>query len=889
MATAAVIGLSGTALGCYTNNFDDGTLGLAEVFGDTSIIDGSLQLASTVTGTTGTLIVTQTYPQAPSWFDAGFDVRIDTNGPTGNMHLVFALGDVPDTTISDAASVAGLAVNINFWNVGGGNPTFVVVSVWRDGQEIFPAPVLGTSITTNGWVSDVPVSIQLDDQGRISVSVDSILIVDGVATGHVGDDGDRFAIGCVNPFDDLRVDNIDIQANPTTITNATTATTYPTLKSALSAASNGDTIELGAGIICEWGVKMPDNLELTIRGAGADQTCLSGEGQDWILRGEQGVFHLEGLTFANSFARVGNYAALSSSNGGASWTITDCDFISNDGNLLGASTIGAYSSATMAFERCRFMNNYDSPIAMVMVENSAKATFTDCLFAGNDPRFHLMRTFGGAEVEAVNCTFSAGHSNSSTLQAQQTFSKITAHNCVFDDSNGANVFGGPGIITTAGNLFPGATGANIDGVPTFADAANGDYRLATDSLGVDAADYDIYAGAGGGELDLRGNPRLADPCVANTGLGAFQCLDMGAFETPIPVVNLTSGQSYDTIADAVDAASDGDDLELGCGIYFEHDILIEKPITMTGQGMDSTTIDANKMGKAMIFDTAGEFGLTNLTITNGYTAGGIGGAIRINNSPFATISRVRFLNNEGSNGGAIATLGTTGDSGAIVIDACEFIGNAAIGTGVGAGSGGAITMFGSTPMYVVNSLFDGNRCNLRAGVAIMSEGSNGYLGLINCTIVGHDLSETGNDRLVIAQPGTTMALSNCVIADNEQFTMLANAGAVGAIRHCLFDDMLVFDGFGDFGGNIIGTPTFEDAANSDYRLAAGSLGIDAANEFYYFDFFGGPVDLAGDSRYRDDTGINDTGTGFVSYLDMGAYEFQGVTPQPCTGDVTGDQ
>ena len=51
----------------------------------------------------------------------------------------------------------------------------------------------------------------------------------------------------------------------------------------------------------------------------------------------------------------------------------------------------------------------------------------------------------------------------------------------------------------------------------------------------------------------------------------------------------------------------------------------------------------------------------------------------------------------------------------------------------------------------------------------------------------------------------------------------------------------------------------------------------------------GLVDLAGDSRYRDDTGINDTGTGFVSYLDMGAYEFQGVTPQPCTGDVTGDQ
>lgn len=41
-------------------------------------------------------------------------------------------------------------------------------------------------------------------------------------------------------------------------------------------------------------------------------------------------------------------------------------------------------------------------------------------------------------------------------------------------------------------LYAGASGNNINGVPTFEDAGAGDYRLAPGSLGIDAADHDEY-------------------------------------------------------------------------------------------------------------------------------------------------------------------------------------------------------------------------------------------------------------------------------------------------------------------------------------------------------------------------------------------------------------
>ena len=107
-------------------------------------------------------------------------------------------------------------------------------------------------------------------------------------------------------------------------------------------------------------------------------------------------------------------------------------------------------------------------------------------------------------------------------------------------------------------------------------------------------------------------------------------------------------------------------------------------------------------------------------------------------------------------------------------------------------------------------------------------------------------------------------------------SLFSQGGVINTTR-CLYA--------GATGDNIDGLPTFVDAPNGVYRLAAGSLGIDAADFVAYDDAGGGVTDLNGDPRTHDDTGTPDTGSGPPSYLDMGAYEFQGTTVLgECNGD-----
>ena len=81
---------------------------------------------------------------------------------------------------------------------------------------------------------------------------------------------------------------------------------------------------------------------------------------------------------------------------------------------------------------------------------------------------------------------------------------------------------------------------------------------------------------------------------------------------------------------------------------------------------------------------------------------------------------------------------------------------------------------------------------------------------------------------------------------------------------------------------VDGEPTFVDTANGDFRLAAGSLGIDAG----YRNQLVGATDLNGDPRAHDDLGTANTGGGSPSYMDLGAYEFQGFSDDD--GDGVGN-
>ncbi|MEM6732724.1 MAG: choice-of-anchor Q domain-containing protein, partial [Myxococcota bacterium] len=90
-------------------------------------------------------------------------------------------------------------------------------------------------------------------------------------------------------------------------------------------------------------------------------------------------------------------------------------------------------------------------------------------------------------------------------------------------------------------------------------------------------------------------------------------------------------------------------------------------------------------------------------------------------------------------------------------------------------------------------------------------------------------------------------------------------------------------GYLDLGGNTVGNARLRDPIGGDFRLAAGSPGIDAANSDFVRE-----LDADGVSRL-DDSGTPNTGSGSgVAFADIGAYEFVGTTTLRITSPSGGE-
>ncbi len=121
----------------------------------------------------------------------------------------------------------------------------------------------------------------------------------------------------------------------------------------------------------------------------------------------------------------------------------------------------------------------------------------------------------------------------------------------------------------------------------------------------------------------------------------------------------------------------------------------------------------------------------------------------------------------------------------------------------------------------------------------------------NCTIV--------NNYAGVTCYSGSPTVTNCILWGNDD----PDLSGCSATYSCIED--------GDGGeGNISDDPCFVDAANGDYSLTSVSPCIDAA------DGDAAPAtNINGQGRYDDPYTAN-TGTGDPNYVDMGAFEYQGV-------------
>jgi hypothetical protein len=355
--------------------------------------------------------------------------------------------------------------------------------------------------------------------------------------------------------------------------------------------------------------------------------------------------------------------------------------------------------------------------------------------------------------------------------------------------------------------------------------------------------------------------------------------------------NVTQATIHPTLQDAINNAVAGDVIEIGAGTLCEN-VSVDRALTIRGAGMDATVIDGAFAGQVMNAYFAGDlFRLEGITLMNGGLSGSGGGLEVGPNIPTTEVVGVRILNNTANDLAGMAKVGGIDPASSLLVDGCEFIDNTATG-GLG---GGLAVVFESTNATIRNCLFKNNFAQSRVS-AIYCQSAFGYnVDIMNCTFVEHGLSGLAAPQIVeLAIAGASIDnfnLGNCVFQNDAALNIrVLGSLASGSVFNTVLGSTITLTGIADGGGNVATDPTFEDAANCDYRLAAGSSGIDMGDMNAYFAAGGGCDDLNGDPRFNNDPSTTDTGS-VGSVLDAGCYEHQTALADTadCEGDANGDQ
>ena len=418
-----------------------------------------------------------------------------------------------------------------------------------------------------------------------------------------------------------------------------------------------------------------------------------------------GIYNAGILTVVNS--TIDNNTAYSSYSGGGIYN-------SSNGTLTVANSMVANNSASNGGG----IYNYSG---MLTVANSMVANNS----ASNGGGIY---NYSGMLME-TNCTIT---NNFAYIGGgiYNYYGTLNLYNTIVALNSGTDIYHYSGIIQGWNNLTTFSDWTNgsnnlvyNSALPLFADAANGDYRLAANSLAIDKGnnEYAYNAGLDENSLDLTGNPRFVGMVI---DIGAYEYqflpveptsyvvttwddqLDANPYDNGLSLreaVALVKNEGqFDTITFADDLV--GQTITLTCG-----EIAIKSNVTIIGEGI---TINAGNTSR--IFNIAGtsrnviDVTVNGLSLIDGYHKNN-GGAVY---TTYANTfwNNVTFTNSTALFGGAFYQ-----NYGSAVFNGASFFDNDAIYGGACYQSSGLSTF--SSVTFVLNTATYGGAFYLAKGEA----------------------------------------------------------------------------------------------------------------------------------------------------------------------------
>ena len=510
-------------------------------------------------------------------------------------------------------------------------------------------------------------------------------------------------------------------------------------------ATDGGAIYLDASSPTISDCRFTDNQALTGRGGAIYQTNSSGA-------------IVTATCFRSNRADEGGAMFLADSTG----SLTTVEFLDNYAGTSGGAVMLAAGSAP-SIEQSTFKDNSSDGQGGALFCQGATATLKQCIVRSNTAALEgggLAMTGSTSSMSLDQCLIAENTTNDTGGGVFKQQGSLTVEFCTVVDNAAANVGGieslqgavslsnsiiwnsSPQQLAVSGtgtqrhcNVGP-VVGSSLDGKgnlsvdPNFLSATN--YRLTIGSPCAEAGDPNLDVA---GLMDLDDKPR------------SFELIDMGCYEQrrPLPAPS----DAFATIQAAIDAALDGDIVEIAEGVHAGpgNRGLNPRGKAMTIRGVSGAAdcvIDCNSLDVGLRITTSEgrDTVIEGLTIRNGKSDRG-GGVFCQSSRPTIRQCVIIECMSDGGGGGVYCLESSP------LLEACQFLGNQA-GT-----HGGGVYAYRNSDPNMVDCLFLQNSGALRGG-AVYADWNSGPT--VQNSYVSANTAPTG-PQLGLANPRFPTVLS----------------------------------------------------------------------------------------------------------------------------------